>query len=732
MQLPRASGPFDVGVVDVEVPVRDPKDFVPSYLSHIRVNRLKKNGHRVGDKSAHKVYADFEKLMKDEPMPNEGQVIEEESFLEKNGYTFKYGTLQFRTVLFALYYPTAKMPEQDKKKYRFAKWLGYPLWNMVKVAWGYIGEYGALARVFVPAIISLATAYLQSRVGMPIMAPSEVPTDIGMGTKESNSRELVTNRFPVVVFCHGLAGNRLAYSQFCSELASHGFVVAAVEHRDGSGLGSYMWLGLNDCKLSKTSEMDRKLMNEHLHDVKKGARESVLDLYSDPSFTETAPVRLFYDFMKVPYLPFEKVGLRAFSEPQGPKENGLRQAQIAMRISEIQETLYVLSRINNGDSKWFAEMCTRSLGTSLCGPRNFRRMRESNVVPSCVNFFEEWKGKLDLDYPSLIGHSFGGATLFEFLRLDQELFHYGVILDPWMDPVRDPMNDENVRLKLRKPVYVMNSEGFSMWPEQFVKLQRCLVDGIAANPAHRGWAMTLTGTNHGDFSDLPFILPRAFGSAVPASDAVRTFALLSMAQIKLLRQDHRAALALNEQHADASQASVAQQNTASMHLISNTEVPIDKELISRMYRMHVFVRRLRRRKRGMFWDLRGWKNSAERNPKTLPGKLHLLQEKSKGKAFAKGEKDGDHPEIMSQEDDDQKRYNFTPPFIDPGTDGEESWEGHIIDKDAMEVYKAWEEHSPVRHIIHRPMSLITFVLWFWGVRQGLAPPGHLLVHDFKL
>jgi platelet-activating factor acetylhydrolase len=41
-------------------------------------------------------------------------------------------------------------------------------------------------------------------------------------------------RLPVLVFSHGLGGMRTTYSFICAELASYGWVVAAVEHQDRS------------------------------------------------------------------------------------------------------------------------------------------------------------------------------------------------------------------------------------------------------------------------------------------------------------------------------------------------------------------------------------------------------------------------------------------------------------------------------------------------------------------
>ena len=54
--------------------------------------------------------------------------------------------------------------------------------------------------------------------------------------RANNEYQEDTIGFPLVVHSHGLAGHFYHYSGICSDLASHGYVVAAVEHRDNSAL----------------------------------------------------------------------------------------------------------------------------------------------------------------------------------------------------------------------------------------------------------------------------------------------------------------------------------------------------------------------------------------------------------------------------------------------------------------------------------------------------------------
>eukprot|EP00271_Cylindrocystis_brebissonii_P011959 TRINITY_DN29998_c0_g1_i1.p1 TRINITY_DN29998_c0_g1~~TRINITY_DN29998_c0_g1_i1.p1 ORF type:complete len:435 (+),score=65.96 TRINITY_DN29998_c0_g1_i1:22-1305(+) len=71
-------------------------------------------------------------------------------------------------------------------------------------------------------------AIIQATVASPLLKRPPSSTDEAGEPKEGQ------HKWPVVLFSHGLWTMRTAYSTFCCDLASHGYVVVAVEHGDGS------------------------------------------------------------------------------------------------------------------------------------------------------------------------------------------------------------------------------------------------------------------------------------------------------------------------------------------------------------------------------------------------------------------------------------------------------------------------------------------------------------------
>ena len=96
--------------------------------------------------------------------------------------------------------------------------------------------------------------FLNGKVHIPILKNAPISTE---------------KKWPVIVFSHGMGCNRFAYSRICTDLASHGFVVAATEHRDGSGSLSFTMEGgvknwIPHRRISDT-EKEYTVRNQQLH-----------------------------------------------------------------------------------------------------------------------------------------------------------------------------------------------------------------------------------------------------------------------------------------------------------------------------------------------------------------------------------------------------------------------------------------------------------------------------------
>ncbi len=139
------------------------------------------------------------------------------------GGAFSVGCLDLadRHVFMRLFYPhKLHVREEDKldylrgKAHRWAKWFPER-----EYATGYVSfKYSKLLPEWTGSLLTWFTHDPYSTV----IENGDLSED-----DESSS-------FPVVVFSHGNGGFRTTYSSLCAEMASRGFLVAALEHSDGS------------------------------------------------------------------------------------------------------------------------------------------------------------------------------------------------------------------------------------------------------------------------------------------------------------------------------------------------------------------------------------------------------------------------------------------------------------------------------------------------------------------
>ncbi|TFK45802.1 alpha/beta-hydrolase [Heliocybe sulcata] len=131
-------------------------------------------------------------------------------------------------------------------------------------------------------------------------------------------------KWPVMIFSHGAGCSRLMYSAFCGEMASRGYVVAAIEHRDGTSPSS---------KITAADGTTKVL-----------------------------------DWLEWSDLEWPDAGANG----QPKDDTALRHVQIQLRCAEVKEVLGILDKLSKGEDV---------LRTSLHAP-DFEWKRWEHVDPS--------------------------------------------------------------------------------------------------------------------------------------------------------------------------------------------------------------------------------------------------------------------------------------------------------------------------------------------------------------
>ncbi|KAI3399982.1 hypothetical protein diail_5138 [Diaporthe ilicicola] len=418
--LPYYTGPYSVGYLEIELPVDEPRSF----------SRIKRE-HRPA--------------------------------------------LQLDTVLFSVYYPTNGDPAAEHR----VLWLPRPRGPTCK---GY-AKFFNVPNLPVTAYMGLTCMFTK----LPALRNPKLANTRPSGAgAEATAREKLFDdlrpRFAVVVFSHGLGGSRTMYSTVCGDLASHGFVVVAMEHRDGSGARTYVNVPEKSDPPEPSQDERGRASGSELKQVKgnksegrpKGNGSYMVDyIFPKDNAQDTAP--------------HNPIGV----------DHELRDAQIQMRLAEIEEAYKVLQTIDAGDP-----------GDKIKN-KNLRKRPNRGSSSRGLDGIDwsDWKGRLSLENVTAMGHSFGGATTVQILRLN-DLFPWigqGVLLDAW-GPATPEVKPGCTEQRITKPLLSIGSEAFMHWRDNYNEIEDICRE--AARNDALCWMVTVRGSTHMSQTDFAVLFPR--------------------------------------------------------------------------------------------------------------------------------------------------------------------------------------------------------------------------------
>jgi len=215
------------------------------------------------------------------------------------------------TIAVTLYYPSS-LPVAPPDQRPWARpWLPQPI-SLIGEGYARLAGVPQLSRLFTFALwVFGSSTVIPGVVAAPVISGAETMlAGEGAGSASGSfgtimnaaeqehlelKRDGGVGTLPCLVFTHGMAGMSQSYAHYLGSIASHGYLVAAVEHRDGSGPGTVIHL---------PDGTERKVWHLELE-----------DLQADPPMTEL----------------------------------DLKAAQLAFREAEIHETMRLFARMNAGE-----------------------------------------------------------------------------------------------------------------------------------------------------------------------------------------------------------------------------------------------------------------------------------------------------------------------------------------------------------------------------------------------
>lgn len=419
--------------------------------------------------------------------------------------------LQLETVLMTVYYPAAfgsgdgKAPSGHRHWSR-ETWLPKPRSGTAE---GY-GKFAGVGKLAIPwfaatTMFTKLPAYRNARLASHWPPPekmklagAKVKNEVGP-VPEGESKEPL---FPLMIFSHGLGGTRTMYSSLCGEFASYGFVCVSVEHRDGSGPRTYV-------NHPRAPGGDFDIWRE----------KTAID-HSDAAQTRG------YDIIDYVF-PLDNPLDSAPNNTQGI-DRDLRDAQIDLRIAEIEEIYSVIRRIVNGEGEAVAAQSLR--GKGFIG----------GTSPGLKGVdWSAWKDRVSLDDLTVSGHSFGAATVVELLRKYPKRFpqvRQGIIFDIWGAPILASQHREEPghSNRISRPILAINSEAFTYWRSNFDLVTNLVEEARSQNVL--AWMITIRGTVHISQTDFSLLYPRICSWALKqTADPKRALDLNVSASLEFLQ-----------------------------------------------------------------------------------------------------------------------------------------------------------------------------------------------------